>query len=57
MRLASQYVFIVAVLAAVVGAALLVGSQTSSGGRVGIVLPTANAHPEADLKVYISGAV
>ena len=57
MRLASQILLVVVVLAAVAGGTFLLVRQASSGGGIEIVLPTATAHPEADLKVYISGAV
>ena len=57
MRHASQIILAVAVLAAVAGGTFLLVRQASSGGRIEIVLPTATADPEADLQVYVSGAV
>lgn len=57
MKLASQVILGLAVLAAVAGGVFLLVRQSSPGGSFEIVLPTATPAPNAELKVYISGAV
>ena len=57
MKLLSQAVLVVAIVASVAGGAVFLIRSSGSGGGIEIVLPTATPQPDGDVKVYISGAV
>ena len=57
MKLASQVVLVVAVVAAVAGGVVLFVRGPTSGNSIELVLPAATSVPETELKVYITGAV
>ncbi len=56
MKLVSQIVVVLAVLALIAGASFLLMRQSSTGG-IQVVLPTSTSAPPVELKVYVSGAV
>ena len=57
MKLISQVVLVLAVVAAVAGGLLLLVRDSNSGGGIEIALPTATVEPVVELKVYVTGAV
>ena len=57
MKLISQVVLVLAVIAAVAGGLLLLVRDSNSGGGIEIALPTATVAPVVELKVYVTGAV
>ena len=57
MKLISQVVLVLAVVAALAGGLLLLVRDSNSGGGIQIVLPTATTAPVVELKVYVTGAV
>ena len=57
MRLISQAVLVVAIIAAFSGGLFFIVRDSDSGRRIEILLPTPTVAPDAELKVHISGAV
>ena len=57
MKAVTQVILIVATLAALAGGATFLVRQSSSGGEIEILLPTAAPAVEIDARVYVSGAV
>ena len=57
MKLISQVLLAVAVVAAFAGGLFLLVRSSTSGERMEILLPTATPASEVELKVYLSGAI